>query len=103
MNTIVLEKLTLYSAEIESPLGLIVAIADTEKLYLVAFADQKGLDRTIKTLLKQKNARLTPDSTPSLLAVATELKQYFSGSLTTFKTPLALNGTLFRQRYGKNL
>ena len=89
--------LPLKSSHIETPLGIMVAIADEACLHLLAFADQKGLDRTINNLLKQKNAYLEPGSTAALISITLELKKYFSGTLTTFTTPLALSGTPFQQ------
>ena len=89
--------LPLKSSYIETPLGIMVAIADENNLHLLAFTDQKKLDHTINQILKQKNAYLEPGSTAALALTTLELKQYFNGTLTTFTTPLALSGTPFQQ------
>lgn len=103
MNIVALKKLTLYSAEIESPVGRIVAIADSEKLYCVAFADQKNVDPAIKKLLFTKNMTLTPGTSAPLKSLCPELTAYFNGSLTMFTTPIALHGTPFQQNVWNEL
>jgi AraC family transcriptional regulator of adaptative response/methylated-DNA-[protein]-cysteine methyltransferase len=88
---------TFRSTRIETPLGPLLAIADEQNLHLLAFTDQKGLDKTINQLLKQNNAHLAPGTTAPLTSITTELKNYFNGTITTFETPFALSGTPFQQ------
>lgn len=93
----------LSTISLESPLGKILAISDATRLYLLAFTDQKGLDRTINRILKQNNAHLAPGTTPPLMSITSELKDYFAGTLTTFTTSIALSGTPFQHRVWQEL
>jgi len=80
---------------IETKLGPMIAISDDEGLYLLEFADRKNLGRKIKGLgLKTGIIR---GVTPHTESIESELKAYFDGVLTEFKTPLHLSGSPFQK------
>lgn len=68
---------------IETPLGLMLAVADEMALLSLEFTD-------------------TPPSSPGLCpplsSIAEELALYFAGRLREFKTPFAMNGTPFQKQ-----
>ncbi len=73
----------LKSTILETPLGMLHAVADDRALYYLGF--EEG-DFTTVT-----------GSTKPLEMIKEELKRYFSGDLTTFNTPLCFNGTPFQK------
>ena len=82
--------------EINTPLGSMIALADAQKLYLLAFADQPDLAHDME-VLGSKNSTITSGYTAPLASIEQELTAYFHRSLREFKTPLHLTGSLFQQ------
>jgi AraC family transcriptional regulator, regulatory protein of adaptative response / methylated-DNA-[protein]-cysteine methyltransferase len=89
---------TLFQAQVKTPLGLMVAVADEERLHLLEFVDQKGLQRELKKVgpIRHENNRL-------LRSLESELERYFQGDLWTFEIPIAFNGTPFQQKVWEEL
>lgn len=75
-----------------------VAIADDKSLVFLAFTDGRGVEQEI-----EKFAGLESGSNAVLKSIESEIRQYFDGKLTEFKTPLALEGTLFQETVWKSL
>ena len=61
------------------------------------FDEPRRLASQLATLQKQLSCVIEEGLTDSLTSAADELKQYFSGSLKAFKTPLKLLGTDFQK------
>ncbi len=87
-----------YSAQINTPLGPMVAIADEHKLYLLEFADRRGLEREVERLRLKLKAPVVPGETSPISMLRRELTLYFEGALKEFKTPLYLMGSAFQQQ-----
>lgn len=87
----------LYTAEIETPLGSMVAIADTHALYLLEFTDCRHLAREVERVKRRTKLAMIPGRTPVIDSIEKELQQYFAGALTEFKTPLVFLGTDFQK------
>lgn len=85
----------LYSTQIESPLGPMIAISDHRALCLLEFMDCKGLDREMHRL--ERRAPIKPGTTAILKSIAEELDAYFKGTLRSFKTPFEVDGTAFQK------
>ena len=83
----------LTSSKIKTPLGNMMAISDAEALYLLAFEDQKGLEKEISNL-----SQITYGITKPIKSIKSELECYFNGELQTFKTPIILFGTDFQKK-----
>ena len=88
---------------IDTPLGPMIAIADERALYLLEFVDRRGLEREVERLRKKTKSAIIPGSTESITSIEDELKKYFEGSLTEFKTPLAFLGSPFQKRVWEEL
>ena len=88
---------------IETPLGPMVAIADEKVLYLLEFADLRGLEREVERLRKKTKSAIIPGKTQPISSIESELKQYFAGTLIEFKTPLLLLGSFFQNRVWEEL
>lgn len=87
----------LKTTQFNTPLGPMIAISDETTLYLLEFTDRRNLDREIEKLKAHMNASIIPDLTAPLASIKAELKSYFEGTLTEFKTPFHLFGTTFQQ------
>ncbi len=82
---------------IDTILGPMMAIADDTSLYVLEFLTRKGLEREIEHL-KHRGFAITPGNTAPLTSIETELKAYFAGRLTQFKTPYRVFGSPFQQQ-----
>ncbi|MBP9726758.1 MAG: bifunctional transcriptional activator/DNA repair protein Ada [Gammaproteobacteria bacterium] len=87
----------LKAAWLDTPLGPMVTIADEEGLYLLEFVNRRGLEREVERLRKRKSAAIIPGETAAIKSIEKELKQYFSGQLKEFKTPVHLIGSEFQK------
>jgi AraC family transcriptional regulator, regulatory protein of adaptative response / methylated-DNA-[protein]-cysteine methyltransferase len=88
---------------LDTPLGPMIAIGDEDALYLLEFVDRRGLEREIERLRKKTKAAIIPGETKSIRSIENELKNYFEGKLTEFKTPLSLLGSPFQKRVWQEL
>lgn len=81
---------------IDTVLGPMIAIADETVLYLLEFVMRRGLEKEVERL-RARGFVIIPGSTPPTQSITTELTHYFSGTLTEFKTPYRVFGSLFQQ------
>ncbi len=88
----------LYAERIETPLGIMVAIADDEGLRLLEFADRRALEREIGTLRTRLGASIAPGEHRYLTQIREELAAYFAGDRLEFHTPLVPIGSDFQLR-----
>jgi len=95
--TTIKNKKIFHQALLETPLGAMIAVADDATLYLLEFTDHLKLDNKIKRLKQQTNATITSGKTEPINMIETELKEYFAGIATEFKTPLSLLGSDFQK------
>jgi len=87
----------MHSSYVDTPLGQMVAIADENALYLLEFVDCKDLAREMHFLKKKTGVSTVSGQTAIIRSIQHELRQYFAGTLSEFKTPLTLLGTSFQQ------
>lgn len=88
---------------LDTPLGPMIAIADEQALYLLEFADCRDLEREIERLKQKTRAAIIPGQTQPLQSIEKELKHYFEGLVTEFKTPLLLIGSPFQKSVWEEL
>ena len=84
-------ELILKASWIDTLLGPMIAIGDDESLYLLEFADRRGMMKEIEQLRLKKKAAIIPGDANSINMIKKELELYFLGKLREFKTPLHLN------------
>ncbi|ABV76463.1 MULTISPECIES: methylated-DNA--[protein]-cysteine S-methyltransferase [spotted fever group] len=89
--------MSLKSAWLDTPLGSMLAISDTERLYLLDFVESKGLEYKIKRLKINTKSAITEDRTRPIISIEEELKSYFSGTLQKFNTQIYLLGSEFQK------
>ncbi len=87
----------LYVDWIDTPHGPMIAVASAKALFLLEFTDRVKLDRQMRRVAKKNCVNILPGRTLIHDQITDELKHYFSGDLTEFKTPLALTGTDFQK------
>jgi len=88
---------------LSTPLGPIFAVCDEAHLYMLEFTTRKNMDRGFEKLRKVHKRAVIPGRTDITDQIEAELKAYFEGTLTDFKTPLAPTGTDFQNRVWKAL
>jgi AraC family transcriptional regulator of adaptative response/methylated-DNA-[protein]-cysteine methyltransferase len=86
----------LFAAWLETPLGAMTAIGDEDALYLLDYADRRGLERQIERLRVRARAGIVPGRTGPIAQIETELAAYFAGAPMRFATPLARLGSPFQ-------
>lgn len=87
----------LQSIYLDTPLGPMVAIADENNLHLLEFVTRRGLENELARLTRRGFTINSGDTLP-LQSIASELKEYFSGTLSQFKTPYLVSGSAFQQQ-----
>jgi AraC family transcriptional regulator of adaptative response/methylated-DNA-[protein]-cysteine methyltransferase len=94
---------SLSKAEIDTPLGSMLAIADEQALYLLSFIDPQGLQKEIVQLQKQTKKAIIPGYTQPIHQIKKELNLYFEKKLQEFKTPLLFIGSPFQRSVWEEL
>ncbi|MFC0522136.1 bifunctional transcriptional activator/DNA repair enzyme AdaA [Pontibacillus salicampi] len=87
----------LYASWLDTPIGPMIAIGDDTALYLLEFVDRKGLEKEIEQLRYKTKAAIVPGYANSIQSIEEELKEYFTGTLLGFHTPIHTGGTRFQQ------
>lgn len=88
---------TLESVWIETKLGPMLGISDSDSLYLLEFVDRRGLETELDKL-RRKGYAIIPGRNSLLTRLEQELTAYFNGTLTEFTIPLATTiGTPFQR------
>lgn len=85
---------------LDTPLGPMIATSDEDGLYCLEFIDDEGeggLEHELERLRLTTKAAVLPGVTEPINLITRELKAYFNGLLTEFKTPLHLAGSLFQK------
>ena len=90
--------LALFTAQIPTPLGPIVACATDERLVLLEFADRRMLETQLRRIHRRLDARAVPGRSPVLDSIEEELAAYFAGELELFETPCDQPGSDFQVR-----
>lgn len=88
----------LYSANIKTPVGPMLALADEHVLYILEFVGSRHSERKIKRLQQQLQAEIVDGCSAPIELIKQELAAYFAGELTEFKTPLYQDGSQFQQQ-----
>lgn len=94
----------LKSLLIETPLGPVVAVGDEKFVYLVQFEDEQAKpSRTMQQVKDKIGMDISSGITSPLVLLRQELQEYFAGTLTEFKTPIKLLGTVFQVKVWQQL
>jgi AraC family transcriptional regulator, regulatory protein of adaptative response / methylated-DNA-[protein]-cysteine methyltransferase len=93
----------LKAAWIETPIGAMLAVADSNALHLVEFFDRKALPNELARLRQAARSAIVFGRTPPLDRIEAELAAYFAGRSPDFSTPLALHGSDFTKTVWQGL
>ena len=88
----------LMAERIETPLGIMLAVADDAGLRLLEFTDRRALEREIPILRRRLRTSIVPGEHPHLTTTRGELDDFFSGRNLRFRVPLAPVGSDFQMR-----
>ncbi|NSL85216.1 methylated-DNA--[protein]-cysteine S-methyltransferase [Chitinophaga sp. Mgbs1] len=93
----------IYTTEISTPLGEMIAGVTTAGLCLLEFTDRIRLQTQKDQLEKKLQAVLQPGYNAYSAQIEEELAAYFSGRRQTFSIPLVVPGTTFEQSVWQQL
>lgn len=85
-----------YRNIISTPIGDMVAIADNDFLYHLAFCDQKVLEQRVQKLSFYNSSEILDKNNDIILSIKKELSLYFSHELQNFLTPTKIRSTTFQ-------
>lgn len=83
---------------IESPLGPLVAAADSKAVVLLEFTERRMIEAQFDTLRRRFRAAIVPGENAHLAQLKRELAEYFDGQRRRFTVPLNYPGTPFQQK-----
>ena len=86
-----------------TPLGPMMAIADSQAVYLLEFTDRRGLERELIDLKRRLTAVILPGQSEIIAEAREQLSSYFDGKLKAFTVPLETPGTPFQQQVWQEL
>lgn len=93
----------LKTAEIDTPLGAMIALCNDRFLYLLEFKDQVGIQKKMERIADKLKSKIHAGYTDITLLLEKELKHYFYGTLSNFKTPLFCMGSSFQNTVWQEL
>jgi len=83
---------------ISTPLGVMVAAATDRVLWLLEFADRRGLATQLARVARAAKGVLVPGRAAPVARLREELPEYFAGERRSFGVPIAISGTPFQER-----
>ncbi|ALB01294.1 cysteine methyltransferase [Francisella persica ATCC VR-331] len=95
-------KTIFYAQEIQTPIGSLIAIADTSYLYACFFISNSSTF-SIEKLLKIYTANIIFKANSITMQTADQLYRYFKRELRDFSIPLQLTGTSFQKQVWQQL
>src|SRR4051794_4530514 len=85
-------------AEIDTPIGVMVASATDSHLLLLEFSNRRLLDTQLDRVRRAMDCEFAPGETAILAIVRAQLAEYFRGGRRAFTVPLHAPGTPFQNR-----
>ena len=83
---------------IETPIGTMIACADSNGICMLEFSDRKALPTELKQISKHFDANIIQGENPHFDTLEQELKEYFDGKIKDFLVPLSPVGTDFQKQ-----
>lgn len=87
-----------YSKRISTPIGTMLAIADSDFLYLLEFETSPFLGRKITSICYELKATIHTGTNEVITKLQEELELYFSGKLKKFSINIKTVGTDFQRK-----
>ncbi|WP_366143264.1 methylated-DNA--[protein]-cysteine S-methyltransferase [Soonwooa sp.] len=83
---------------VETPIGTMIACADSNGICMLEFSDRKALPTELKQISKHFDANIIQGENPHFVTLEKELKEYFDGKRKDFSVPLSPVGTDFQKQ-----
>lgn len=93
----------IFSSEIQTPIGRMIAFANHEGICLLEFIERKDLDKQTKNLQDALKSEIVKGKNEHLEKLDKQLSEYFSGKRKRFELPLIYTGTDFQKKVWKAL
>lgn len=93
----------LRAAHLNTPLGLMIAVADEEALFFLDFMDRAGLQIKLDRLQQKMQSTIVFASVNPLVSIEEELSKYFNKEIDHFRTPVQLLGSGFQKQVWQEL
>lgn len=90
-------------AWMESPLGPLIAGANSDGICLLEFTDRRMLEKQLSTLKSRFKSSIIPGNNEHLEKLQAELTKYFEGQLKDFSVPLVYPGSDFQVQVWNHL
>src|SRR5581483_4158403 len=87
-----------YTAEIPTPIGPMLAAATETQLVLFEFPHRRMIDTQLDRVRRLTECEPTPGETPVFVDLRAQLGEYFERQCPTFTVPLDARGTPFQMR-----
>ncbi|HEY2378725.1 MAG TPA: methylated-DNA--[protein]-cysteine S-methyltransferase [Gemmatimonadaceae bacterium] len=86
------------TAEIETPIGPMIAAASDSHLLLFEFPHRRMIDTQLDRVRRAHDCELAPGESPIFATLRAQLDEYFHGDRREFSLPLDVPGTPFQTR-----
>lgn len=90
-------------ALLESPIGQLLAAANTTGITELLFVDRRQLEQTLRSIRDRHQSTVLPGTHPHLDQLRNELQEYFGGTRRDFTVPMSPRGTPFQCRVWEEL
>jgi len=90
--------LTLYTSQIETPIGPMLAGGNKEGIHLLEYEDVERVKLQKQRLSSLLDAEFVEGECNHFIELRTQLEEYFSKNRKDFSIPLVMNGTAFQKR-----
>lgn len=88
----------LFSTNIDTPIGEMLAIANANGVLLLLFRDDEKLEWETAKIRQHSQMEISTQENPVLCSLVSELEEYFSGKRERFSVKVSPRGTNFQQR-----
>jgi AraC family transcriptional regulator of adaptative response/methylated-DNA-[protein]-cysteine methyltransferase len=78
-----------------TPIGAMLAVADANALHLLKFFDGRAVPSELERLQEKTRSSIAFGRHPPIDSIKKELRDYFAGRSSVFRTPLARHGSPF--------
>jgi AraC family transcriptional regulator of adaptative response/methylated-DNA-[protein]-cysteine methyltransferase len=93
----------LWTADLETPFGLMKAMATEDALVMLEFTDERRAENQTRSLHRYVAGDVRQGKNGVVRQIESELADYFSSRSTTFHTPIRLLGSAFQESVWRHL
>jgi len=90
--------MNIFTAEIQTPIGKMLACATEQGICLLEFDDRKNLKKQLNDIENYLSGDRVEQTNEHLEQLEEQLSDYFLGKRTDFDLPLVLSGTPFQEK-----